>query len=229
MGHLFLQKNFARLLMRIIGALRERIILTFGFIPLMERNKSMSLMMNLLQEHLNTIGKLQSEITLLEEIGRVCAAALKQGRRIFFMGNGGSAADAQHLAAEFVGRFEAERQPLPAMALTTDSSILTAVSNDYGYDEVFVRQVAAWVQAGDIVFGISTSGNSPSVVKAITLAQAKGAVTIGFTGAAGGQLKALSQYCFCVPSNKTARIQEAHILAGHLICAYCDEAVTSGD
>lgn len=181
----------------------------------------------LLQEHVEVVKRIENKLDELERIAQICAQAIHGGHRIFFMGNGGSAADAQHLAAEFVGRFETERQALPAMALSTDTSILTAIGNDYGYDEVFVRQVSAWVQSGDIVFGISTSGNSPNVIKAIVMAQTKGAITIAFTGASGGQLKALSQYCFCVPSSKTARIQEAHILAGHLICAYCDEMVIS--
>lgn len=152
-----------------------------------------------------------------------CQTALTGGGKILFLGNGGSAADAQHLAAEFVGRFVKERRALPALALTTDTSILTAVSNDYGYDRVFARQVEALANPGDVVVGITTSGNSPNVVEALTAARQQGAVTVGLTGEGGGKIAGQCDICIKVPSRHTARIQEAHILIGHIVCAAIDE------
>ncbi|MGH9641616.1 MAG: SIS domain-containing protein, partial [Terriglobales bacterium] len=131
---------------------------------------------------------------------------------------GGSAADAQHLAAEFVGRYLKERSALPALALTANTSALTAIANDYAYDLVFARQVQAVGNRGDVAFGISTSGNSPNVVKAMEVAAATGLVTVGLTGASGGRLRCVVEHCLCVPSNDTPRIQECHILTGHILC-----------
>jgi len=159
-----------------------------------------------------------------EEIARKLSAALLAGKKMLVFGNGGSAADAQHFAAELVGRFEKERQALPAIALTTDTSILTAVGNDYGYDDVFVRQVAALAQPGDVVIAMSTSGNSPSVLKAVEVARKKGAWVAGFSGMTGGKLKTLVECCVCVPSPRTAHIQETHIALIHAICAIVDNA-----
>lgn len=144
--------------------------------------------------------------------------ALENGRKVIFMGNGGSAADAQHLAAELVGRFTRERQGLAAIALTTDTSILTAIANDYGYDQVFSRQVEALAQKGDVVIGISTSGNSPNVLKAMEVAANKGCILIGFSGGKKGKLYKNTDLCITVPSLVTARIQEMHILIGHVLC-----------
>jgi phosphoheptose isomerase len=157
-----------------------------------------------------------------EEIAKKLCAALHAGKKLLVFGNGGSAADAQHFAAELMGRFESERQALPAIALTTDTSILTAIGNDYGYDDVFVRQVAGLAQAGDVVVAISTSGNSPSVLKAVDVARKKGAWVAGFSGATGGKLKAIVDCCVCVPSPRTAHIQETHIALIHAICAAVD-------
>lgn len=144
--------------------------------------------------------------------------ALENGRKVIFMGNGGSAADAQHLAAELVGRFTRERKGLPAIALTTDTSILTAIANDYGYDQVFSRQVEALAQSGDVVVGISTSGNSPNILKAMRVASDNGCILIGFSGNKGGKLYENTDLCITVPSSVTARIQEMHILIGHVLC-----------
>ncbi len=148
--------------------------------------------------------------------------ALKGGHTLFFFGNGGSAADAQHLAAEFVGRYIRERQALPAIALTTDTSALTAISNDYGYHRVFARQIEALVRRGDVAIAISTSGRSPSVLEGIRAARTKGAAVIGLTGAGGGAMAAHCDVVFKVPSTSTPRIQEAHITIGHILCELAD-------
>jgi len=141
---------------------------------------------------------------------------------MLFFGNGGSAADSQHLAAEMVGRFGPDRAPVAAIALTTDTSILTAVGNDYGYEKVFSRQIDALGQPGDAAIGISTSGNSPSVLEALDTARAKGLFTVGFTGETGGKMVGRSEVLFRVPSRVTARIQETHLLLGHIICELID-------
>lgn len=159
----------------------------------------------------------------IERIGNQCKNAIQHNHTIFFMGNGGSAADSQHLAAEMVGRFLKERRGLPSIALTTDTSILTAIGNDYGYDEVFSRQVEALVKPNDVVFGITTSGNSLNIIKAIDKAKELGALTVGLTGKDGGLLKDICDHCLVIPSNHTPRIQEAHILIGHIICEIIDE------
>ena len=151
-------------------------------------------------------------------------AALRSGGRLYFCGNGGSAADAQHLAAEFSGRFYKDRTALPAEALHTNTSYLTAVGNDYGFDVVYSRLVEGIMQKGDVLIGLSTSGNSANIVKAFEAAKAKGIVTIGFTGLTGGVLKSLCDYLFNVPSADTPRIQETHILIGHIICQLAEES-----
>ena len=148
--------------------------------------------------------------------------ALAAGHKVLFCGNGGSAADSQHLAAEFVGRFQKERKGLPAIALTVDTSILTAVGNDYGYNKVFVRQVEALAQAGDVLVGISTSGNSPNVIEALELAKEKGCYTVGMTAYGGGKMASLCDTCLAVPCKVTARAQEMHILMGHILCELVD-------
>ena len=144
--------------------------------------------------------------------------AFKNGKKVFFCGNGGSAADAQHLAAEFSGRFYLDRDPLPSEALHCNSSYMTAVSNDYGYDHVYSRMINAFCTEGDILVAISTSGNSPNIINAIEAAKIIGVKTISFTGKSGGKLKHISNCCICVPSEDTPRIQECHILIGHIIC-----------
>ena len=159
----------------------------------------------------------------LEAAVAMVAEALAAGRKLLLFGNGGSAADAQHLAAEFVGRFLAERRPLPAIALTTDTSALTAIANDYGYDDVFARQVRALGVAGDVALAISTSGRSPSVLRAVEACRERGVRTIGLTGGDGGALCSMSDVALCVSaSTLSCRIQETHILIGHVICELVD-------
>ena len=145
------------------------------------------------------------------------AEALRAGNKVLFFGNGGSAADAQHLAAELTGRFLLERRSLPGLALSTNTSSVTAIGNDYGYDEVFARPLSGLGAPGDIAFGLSTSGNSPNVLRAMEVAQTKQMVTVGLSGRAG-KLATLAQHPICVPSDCTPRIQEAHILTGHILC-----------
>lgn len=166
------------------------------------------------------------------DVARACAAvaeALRGGGKVMFCGNGGSAADSQHLAAEFTGRFIADRRPLAGLALSTDSSALTCIGNDYSFDEVFARQVAGLGRAGDCLVGISTSGNSRNVVRAFEEARAAGIVTVGLLGRDGGVLRALSDVAVVVPSDVTARIQEAHILIGHTICGQAEIALGLAD
>ncbi|MBI3606175.1 MAG: SIS domain-containing protein [Nitrospirae bacterium] len=151
------------------------------------------------------------------------ASALKNGHKLLFFGNGGSACDASHLAAEFVNRFKIERPGLPALALATDMAVITSISNDYDFTEIFSRQIRTLGQPDDIAFAISTSGNSPNVLKGIFAAKEKGLKIIGFTGGTGGKLAPLSDIPFIVPSTHTARIQETHITLGHVICELVDE------
>lgn len=152
-------------------------------------------------------------------------AALYAGHKLLLFGNGGSAADAQHIAAEFVGRFEKERRAWPAIALTTDTSILTALGNDYGIDAVFARQIEALGQPGDVVLAFSTSGNSPNVLEGVKAARAKGLRVIGFTGADGGKLAPLCDLALRVPSRRTARIQEGHMVICHALCEVTEAAL----
>lgn len=154
-----------------------------------------------------------------------CCQTLEAGGKLMFAGNGGSAADAQHWAGELVSRFYYDRPGLAALALTTDSSILTAIGNDYGYDYVFARQVEALGRSGDVLIVISTSGNSGNILRAASAARAQGISVIGFTGASGGKLVDLCDICFCVPSNETPRIQEGHEFIGHLLCALIEARV----
>ncbi len=162
-------------------------------------------------------------VPLIERAARALHDALKAGHKALFFGNGGSASDSQHLAAEFVGRYERERRALAAIALTTDTSILTAVGNDYGYDRVFERQVEGLGVRGDVAVGISTSGNSENVLLGLRRARQLGLVTIALTGRDGGKLKGETDLAIIVPSTKTSRIQEAHILIGHILCERIDE------
>jgi D-sedoheptulose 7-phosphate isomerase len=144
--------------------------------------------------------------------------AFRSGNRVYFAGNGGSAADAQHLAAEFSGRFYTDRLALPAEALHCNTSYLTAVANDYSFDEIYARLIRGIAHSGDVLVGLSTSGNSGNIIKAFEAAREKKVITIGFTGASGGKLKQLSDYLFNIPSTDTPRIQESHILLGHIVC-----------
>lgn len=158
------------------------------------------------------------------QVAQLVERALRTGNKLMLAGNGGSAADAQHIAAEFVSRFEFDRPGLPSIALTTDTSMLTAIGNDYGYDYVFARQVEANGRAGDVFIGISTSGNSKNVVRAVDAAKKMGITTVALCGA-GGRLKELCDHALCVPSTHTPRIQENHILLGHAICAMVEQAI----
>ena len=159
---------------------------------------------------------------IIARAAETIAHGLRTGHKVLFFGNGGSAADAQHLAAELVGRFAGDRSPLPAISLATDTSVLTAVGNDYGYEKVFARQIEALGQSGDTAVAISTSGNSPSVIEALDVARSKGLFTIGFTGESGGKMKGRVEVLFRVPSRETPRIQETHVLLGHILCELVD-------
>jgi D-sedoheptulose 7-phosphate isomerase len=158
----------------------------------------------------------------LVAIARAMAVTLTEGGKLLFCGNGGSAADSQHLAAEFVNRFKLERPPLPAIAITTDSSILTAIGNDYGFDLVFVKQVQALGLSGDMLVGISTSGTSPNVLAALREAKSRGLATLGMCGGMTGEMEPLCDHLISVPSKDTAIIQEVHIAAGHMLCHVVD-------
>jgi len=165
----------------------------------------------------------------IQQAINMIVAALRQGGKVALCGNGGSAADAQHIAGELVGRFKRERQGLAAIAFTTDTSILTAVGNDYGFDNIFARQVEALLGAGDVLIAISTSGNAPNVIKAAQTAADQGVKTIGLTGADGGQLAGEVDLCLQVPSTEPPRIQEVHITIGHIICELVEEALSQVD
>jgi len=162
-------------------------------------------------------------IGTIEKVVDVIIKAFKNGNRVYFCGNGGSAADAQHLAAEFSGRFYIDRKALPAEALHCNTSYLTAVANDYSYDAVYSRIIEGIGQEGDILVGLSTSGNSGNIIKAFEVAKGKKLVTVGFTGAGGGKMKPVSDYLINIPSTDTPRIQESHIMAGHIICQLVEE------
>jgi len=168
-----------------------------------------------------------SSLALVEQAVERIVHCYRTGGKVLIFGNGGSAADAQHFAGELVSRFYFDRPGLSAFALTTDTSVLTAIGNDYGYDYVFARQVEASAKAGDIVIGISTSGNSPNVLRGFAAAQKIGAFTIGLTGNSGGAMKALCELCICAPSSSTPRIQECHLVIEHAICAQV-EAILFG-
>jgi D-sedoheptulose 7-phosphate isomerase len=157
-----------------------------------------------------------------EQVGQKVIRCLRAGGKVLLFGNGGSAADAQHIAAELVGRYKLERIGLPAVALTVNTSTLTAIANDYGYEHVFARQVQALGRTGDVAIGISTSGNASSVLRGIETAKAAGLISVAMTGRTGGKLKDVAQYCLRIPSDETARIQESHILIGHILCDFVE-------
>jgi D-sedoheptulose 7-phosphate isomerase len=168
-----------------------------------------------------------SSFELLDKVVAVIIDCYRQGGKVMIFGNGGSAADAQHFAGELVSRFYFDRPGLSAFALTTDTSVITAIGNDYGYENVFSRQIEANAKAGDVVIGISTSGNSPNVLKGLMAAQKIGATTIGLTGHNGGAMKELCQFCICAPSSSTPRIQECHLVIEHAICAQVEAQLFS--
>lgn len=186
---------------------------------------SMTQIVNAFQEHQDVLEKTKILLPQIQQISNQIIERIHNKGTIFFMGNGGSAADAQHLAAELIGRFTKERQPIPAIALTTDTSVLTCLSNDYNYDIIFARQLQALCKPNDVVIGISTSGNSPSVLNGIETANQIGAFTIGLTGGSGGKLAIMTDECLTIPSSSTARIQEMHILIGHTLCELIELAV----
>ena len=177
----------------------------------------------LIQEHIGVVSELDQQSKNINAFVDLVCERLDAGNKVLFFGNGGSAADSQHMAAEFMVRYFTHRKALPAIALTTDSSILTAHTNDFEYSTVFSRQIEALGQAGDVAVGISTSGNSENVYLGIKSAQQKKIKTIVLTGQSGGDMKALADICISVPSSVTARIQECHIMIGHYLCARIDE------
>jgi D-sedoheptulose 7-phosphate isomerase len=186
----------------------------------------MSTIKEIIQASINTKQELLANEALLATIERivdVIVMAFKKEHRVYFCGNGGSAADAQHLAAEFSGRFYTDRKALPAEALHCNTSYLTAVANDYGYDIVYSRMIDGIGQPGDVLIGLSTSGNSGNIIKAFEVAKQKGIVTVAFTGASGGKMKPLSNHLINIPSTDTPRIQESHIMVGHIICQLVEE------
>ncbi len=183
---------------------------------------------HIIRESISTKEKILNDATMISRIGEaasVCIAAFRADKKLLFCGNGGSAADAQHIAAEFSGRFYNDREPLFAEALHVNTSYLTAVANDYSFEEVYSRLVKAKGREGDILFGISTSGNSANIVNAFQVARDRGVKTIALTGATGGKMKDLSDILLNVPSTDTPRIQESHIVIGHIICQLVEEAL----
>jgi len=195
----------------------------------MDREQAIDLIKSSLREgaELRTVVARDCSAAIFEAAGLIIMC-LRTGGKLLFFGNGGSAADAQHLAAEFIGRFVRERAGLPAIALTTDSSILTAVGNDYGFDQIFARQVQALGRPGDIAIAISTSGNSPNVIEAVKAARKGYLKTIGLSGKDGGLLAKEADLVITVASTTTARIQECHIAVGHLLCELTEEALAQG-
>ena len=173
--------------------------------------------------------KILGDLTIIDEVGRAMISAYRNKKKVVWFGNGGSAADSQHLATELVSKFNRERRALPSIAFTTNTSILTAISNDYEYNRVFARQVEAFVKSGDIVIGISTSGNSKNVIQALHLANEMGAVTVGLTGNSGGEMKHCVDFLIDIPSCDIPRIQEAHIMIGHILCDLVEEGIFGRD
>ncbi|WHZ23938.1 MAG: D-sedoheptulose 7-phosphate isomerase [Nitrospira sp.] len=161
----------------------------------------------------------------IAQVAQLMGRAFREGRKVLLFGNGGSATDAAHIAAEFVGRYKRERAPLPAIALATDIAAITCIANDYGFEELFARQVHAHGQKGDIAIAISTSGNSPNVLRGIDTARECGLTTVAWTGGSGGKLAGMVDYAFVVPSTVTARIQESHITLGHVLCELIEDQV----
>lgn len=164
----------------------------------------------------------------IEQAAKLMIEALKAGNKVFFFGNGGSAADAQHLAAELIGRYRKDRRSLPAIALTTDTSIITSISNDYGYEVIFAKQIEGLAKSGDIAVGLSTSGNSRNVIVALEKAKELGCKTIGFLGCDGGRIAEIVDTAITVPSRVTARIQESHITIGHIVCGLIENEMFGG-
>jgi D-sedoheptulose 7-phosphate isomerase len=187
-----------------------------------------NILRNNIEQSIEVHGRLLDEcLPVLSLAAEAMVSAYLQGRKAIFFGNGGSAADAQHLAAEFLGRYLRERDPLPALALNANSSAVTAISNDYGYEHVFARQLQALAAPGDVAVGISTSGNSPSIIDALKCARRLGLFTIGLSGASGGRMRGLVDVLIQAPSEETPRIQECHILLGHALCDAVEQALSA--
>lgn len=189
---------------------------------------SLNTIQNIIRDSIEVKHQLLEDMHMLakiEKVTNVITEVFKNGNSVYFAGNGGSAADAQHLAAEFSGRFYKDRKALPSDALHCNTSYLTAVANDYSYDVIYARLLEGLAKPGDILVGISTSGNSGNIVKAFEMAKTIGVITIGFTGSNGGKMKELSDYLINVPSNTTPRIQESHILVGHIICELVEKNI----
>jgi D-sedoheptulose 7-phosphate isomerase len=179
-----------------------------------------------IRDHHETVRSLEALVPQIETIAKRMAACLQGGGKILWFGNGGSAADAQHLAAELVGRFSRERRAFPSIALNTNASVLSAIGNDYGFDKVFARQIEALCRPEDVAVGISTSGNSPNVIHGLRAAAAVGAFTLAMTGGAGLRAGDCAEELIRVPSSVTARVQEAHILIGHILCDWIEAALS---
>ncbi len=182
-----------------------------------------------LEEHLQVVRQLASSLALLEQVAARMYSSLSAGGKVLWFGNGGSAADSQHLSAELVGRFRRERRGMASIALTTDTSALTSIGNDYGFESIFARQIEALCVPGDIAVGISTSGNSPNICAGLLKARELGAYTFAMTGATGGKVAHLADACLRVESRDAARVQEAHILAGHMLCDAIEDALCNDD
>ena len=181
-----------------------------------------------IRESIATKQQVLNDAELISKIARVSEivrSSFERGNKLVIFGNGGSAADAQHIAAEFVGRFAFDRPALPALALSVNTSCVTAIGNDYGFDHIFARQIEGFGRAGDVAIGISTSGNSPNVISGLSVARENGLQTVALAGRTGGKMKSVAEYCVCVPSNETPRIQECHILIGHVISELVEQSL----
>ncbi len=176
----------------------------------------------------NAILENQELIDVIVNVAKACVDVYRNGKKTILAGNGGSAADAQHIAAELVGRYGFDRPSIPSLALTTDTSNLTAIGNDYGYDKVFSRQLEGMAQEGDLFIGISTSGNSQNIINAFESARHRGVTTVALVGRDGGKMGAMADYAIIVPSNATPRIQESHILIGHILCDIIEKELFGG-
>ena len=192
----------------------------------------MSTPRELVEKTLRAAGTLHAELPAAQvaqivEAGAAMARALKAGRKIIWFGNGGSATQSQHMAAEFVGRFQRERRALPSISLTENMASVTAIGNDYAFEQIFARQLEGLAQLGDVAVGLSTSGNSPNVLEGLRKARSLKLTTIGLTGGAGGKIPGLCDVCICIPSSVTARIQELHLTIGHILCELAEDALAA--
>lgn len=178
-----------------------------------------------LNQHLEAVEKVREQQAFIEDLAQRILGALEAGKKVLFFGNGGSAADAQHLSTELVVRYTRNRAALPAIALTTDTSLLTACANDFGFESVFARQIEALAQKGDVAIGLSTSGNSPNVLEGLKAARAKGCLSVAFTAEQGGKCAEIAELTFRAPTPVTARAQECHLLVGHILCDLVEAAV----